>query len=207
MFEDSNIRKIDIDIPDSRKGEYRIETFEVTERDATLSILRSLLNKQRKPRPVYPGIYKRLLRGGVIVMSNTPAEIFDHREPLKVAKEEGGNFLIAGLGLGVVLKGILESDKVESVIVIEKSKDVIDLVAPYYPDKRVTIINEDIFSYIPEENIRFSYIWFDIWDNICRDNLKEIRVLFNKFRSVTDNNKKGAWGLEDILYEKKNTSY
>lgn len=134
-------------------------------------------------RYIKAGIYKRLRRNGVVVMSNTPVEIDDCIHFIHIAK---GNILINGLGLGVVLRELLNKEDVKSIIVIEKSEDVIKLVVPFYKDKRLTIINADALEWKPPKGQRYDFVWHDIWDDICDDNLKEMEKLHRKYSKKTD---------------------
>ena len=88
--------------------------------------------------------------------------------------------LIGGLGLGMVLKCLLEKPDVTKVVIVEQSPDVIKLVAPAYTnDSRVTIVNSDIFAYTPTE--RYNCAWFDIWDDISGEEYPEMKRLHRKF--------------------------
>lgn len=172
--------RIQVDVPDGKSGAWEVSTFEVSEADARFENIRTAF----KPgcRTISPGKYKRLTRNGNVIMSNTPAEISDHLMFMFKAKVDGGDILINGLGLGVALTKILESDKVKSVTVIEKSKDVINLVAPTFAhDKRVNIIHADAFEWKPPKDKRYDAVWHDIWDNICTDNLPEMTKLHRKY--------------------------
>ena len=150
----------------------------------------------RGGRGVSAGTYKRLMRGNTVVMSNTPAEIRDHMDFIREAKK-GGDILINGLGLGVALSEILKSDIVETVTVIEKSQDVIDLVSEYFTDDRVNIIKDDAFEYIPTVGFRFNAVWHDIWDYITSDNLPEMTKLHRKYGRRTD--WQGSWCKYECL--------
>jgi spermidine synthase len=176
--------KIEVTAPDGKSGDWKVETFTVTEKEIELFNVRAMF----KPgsRTMEAGTYKRLMRKGEIVMSNTPAEIADLRHFIAVAKFHGGDILINGLGLGVALNGILDSDKITSVTVIEKSQDVIDLVGPSISDKRVHIICADAFEWKPPKNIRYTCVWHDIFDDICSDNLPEMTRLHRKYAKKTD---------------------
>jgi len=181
--------KIDINIPNGNSGNWTVEDFEITEDDAKLYNIRASFHMGS--RYVKPGKFKRLMRNGTAIMSNTPAEIEDHHEFIREAKK-GGDILINGLGLGVALTEILKSDLVTSVTVIEKSSDVISLVAEYYnKDKRVNIINADAFEWKPPKGKRYNAVWHDIWDNICGDNLTEMTKLHRKYGRRTD--WQGSW--------------
>lgn len=114
---------IDIDVPDGTSGVWKVETYTIGDSP------REFINLLTHGRYVPPGTYKRLLRGHTCVMSNTPDEIRDFSRILYQSK---GSILVNGLGLGVFLKALLAKDAVTDITVIEKSEDVIKLVAPTY---------------------------------------------------------------------------
>jgi spermidine synthase len=97
-----------------------------------------------------------------------------------------GKVLINGLGLGMVLTEILKKSEVTEVTVIEKSKEVIELVGSYFKDSRLTIINADAFEYKPPKGKRYDCVWYDIWDYICVDNIEEMKKLHRKYGRRTD---------------------
>lgn len=183
--------KINITVPDGTSNEWRVETFEISKKDADFENMRAAFHPGG--RFYRAGKYKRLMRGRTVVMSNTRAEISDHLRFIYTAKM-GGDILINGLGIGVALKAILESEKVDHVTIIEKSEDVIKLVAPSYTDKRVDIICADAFTWQPPKTKRYSAVWHDIWDNICADNLPEMTKLHRKYGRRTD--WQGSWCKE-----------
>ena len=171
---------IPIDVPEGKSGEWEVKEFEVSERDSKFINIRAAM-KGRGYVP--PGKYKYLKRRGETIMSNTPDEIMDFRHFTQIA---GGTVLINGLGIGVVLKALLQKPEIKEVIVIEKSADVIKLSAPTYTtDPRVTIINADAFEYTPPKGKKYDYVWHDIWDYICADNLPEMKKLHLKYSRKT----------------------
>lgn len=170
--------KIDINIPDSQIGEWSIEAFEVPKND-----IGNMISMMKTGRSVPPGTYKRLKRNNTVVMSNTPDEIRDFYMFIRKAK---GHVLVNGLGMGVLLNALLEKDDIEKITVIEKHKEVIDLVSPYIEDSRVEIIHSDCFDYKPPKGIRYDAVWHDIWDYICSDNLDEMKKLHRKYGRKTD---------------------
>lgn len=166
--------RIDIDVPDGISGNWKVETFEVKDRDFS-----QMISMFKTGRGVPSGTYKRLMRNGICIMSNTPDEISDFMQFVWIAK---GCILINGLGLGVLLKALLNKPEVTEITVIEKSEDVIKLVAPtYLTDSRVIIINADAFEYKPPKDKKYDAVWHDIWDNICADNLDEMKTLHRKY--------------------------
>ena len=184
---------IDINVTDNKSGNWAISTFTVSQQDADLFNLRSMFSFSNQGCSIEPGIYKRLTHKDDVIMSNTPNEIDGHLVFIREAKRSGGDVLINGLGLGVGLKAILESPKVESVTIIENSSDVIALVASVYEqDSRVTIIHADAFSWQSPKNMRYNIVWHDIWPNICADNLPEMTKLHRKYGKKT--NWQDSWG-------------
>lgn len=160
-------------------GDWRIETFEIPENFAKM---RNFFIKNPLMK-LEGGIYKKLVNklDGVI-MSNTPMERKTHIEAINKAK---GNVLVAGLGLGMYLQNIKDKEEVTSITVIEKSKEVIELIAKYFKDcQKIKIINEDIFNYTPD--IKFNFAFLDIWSDISEDNLVEFDILREKFKEIQE---------------------
>lgn len=173
---------IEINVPDGVSGEWKVETFIVSEEDAKFASMRAMLHGGRGCLPA--GTYKKLTRHNYLIMSNTPDEIRDFMGFVWNAED---SILVNGLGLGVLLKALLNKPDITDITVIEKSEDVIKLVAPtYLTDKRVTIINADAFEWKPPEGKRYNAVWHDIWDDICSDNLKEMEKLHRKYGKRTD---------------------
>ena len=96
--------------------------------------------------------------------------------------QKSKRILINGLGLGVCLAAILESDVPEKIVVVEKSEDVIKLVGPTFEnDSRVEIIHADALEYKPPKGEKYDAVWHDIWPNICSDNLESMKKLHRKY--------------------------
>lgn len=183
--------KINLDfIKDETLGAYSIETLNITPKEAELQNIRCVINN-RPEQMIEAGQFKVLKENGEIWMSNTLMEVTTHQEAIKKAK---GNILVAGLGLGMFLTAIKDKKEVNKITVIEKSKEIIELVGKYYQDKKIEIINADIFQYQTKE--KFDFIWLDIWPDICSDNLQEMEILKNKF---SKNSKDILCWSEEIL--------
>lgn len=184
-----------VDVPEGESGNWQVVRFRVTEADAGLHNLREAFHGGRSIRP---GIYTRLIHNGHVVMSDTPAEIQDFSKPVRVAKQsyrsEQRYVLINGLGLGVVLQAILDDPTIERMTVVEKSADVIKLVAPHWQGRygnRLTVIHADAFDWKPPKGVRYCVVWHDIWDNITSDNLPEMHRLHRKYGRRCD--WQGSW--------------
>jgi hypothetical protein len=176
------IMMIQIDVPDGISGEWKVETFIVSKEDASFARKRAAFHGGRGSLPA--GIYKKLTRHNYTVMSNTPDEINDFSYFVYKAT---GNVLVNGLGLGVLLKALLNKPEITKVTIIEKSQDVINLVAStYLKDSRVTIICADAFKYKAPKDEKYDAVWHDIWDDICGDNIDEMKTLHRKYGRKTN---------------------
>jgi hypothetical protein len=172
-------------IPEGARGKCTVTKFIVSEQEAQFTALRAAM-KGRGYIP--PGEYTQLSRNGHLVMTDTPDERRDHFEAVFRAK---GHVLINGLGLGMVLAAILKKPEVAAVTVVEIDPDVVALVGPHYTDSRVNIVTASAFDYKPPKGIRYGAVWHDIWDNICGDNLPQMRKLKRKYGRRTD--WQGCW--------------
>ena len=150
----------------------------------------------------------QLFVGGTLWMSDTSDERRDHWAPVHYAK---GHVLIAGLGLGMVALACALKPETEKVTVIEINADVIGLVVPYLrkaleeagrdPDM-LEVIEADIFTWKPPKGQMYDCIWFDVWADVCTDNLPEYGKLNRRFARRTAGYR-GAW-VEDLLkYQKQ----
>jgi hypothetical protein len=160
-------------IPAGRAGPWAVERFKVA---IDLQNLRMVCDG----RVCSPGTFTRLChdkRG--VVMSDTDAEIEDF---LPFVRQASGSVLVAGLGLGCVTQALLAKDGVERVTVIEIDRDVISLVAPHLQDARLKVVHGDAFKWRPPRGARYQFGWYDVWDDICGDNLGAIRKMKARFR-------------------------
>ncbi len=175
-------------IPEVSHGTVAIEKFSVSKESSDISLLRRSF--------VPPGNYTRLLVNGGIMMSDTPQEM---RDPSGLLRHPKGHVLINGLGLGCCLKIVLAMPEVTDVTVVEKNQDVIDIVAPHFPEAE--ILHEDAFDWSPPKGNRFGAVWHDIWPDICLDNLSEMHRLHRKYGRRTE--WQGSWSRDRLEYERR----
>jgi spermidine synthase len=125
----------------------------------------------------------------------------EQRSNMDVYLHAKGDVLIAGLGIGMILLAIQDKPDVRSVTVVEKQAEVIELVKPQLPiDGKVVIVNQDIHDFQPVK--RYETIYFDIWDEISRDNLKEMNKLHKKYRKwLMDGGWISSWRRNDCRRE------
>lgn len=168
-----------VDIPEGQAGEWKVEKVKVDRLD-----FRNLL----AGRPVPLGeTFTRLCRGNTCVMSDTPAEQGDHRIFYHRAT---GEVLMAGLGIGMILEAVVNKPEVTKVTVVELSPEVISLVWPTYKARygdKIELIQADILKWEPPKGKVYDAVWFDIWDSICTDNLKDMKFLTRRY------GKKAKW--------------
>lgn len=173
-------------VPDGKSGDWAIESFTVSQKDADLYNLMHLDGKDAYHR-VEAGDFKRLVHyceeqeKNEVVMSNTPMEVITNRAAADMAT---GRVLINGLGLGMILHYILQKPEVTEVVVVEADLDVIVLVAPAFVNKghNLTIVHADAFEYEPSG--LFDFVWHDIWTYVSDENLEEMDALESKYAHV-----------------------
>ena len=187
-------------LPEAKKGEAEVRHFVINEHLAAFSRLRAVVTRGREGA-AKEGTFAQLFVKGSLVMSDTEHERQTNWDLLREARY--GDILIAGLGLGMVLLPILAQEKVTSVTVIELSQDAIDLVEPHVRKAagkdadKLTVIQADIYEWKPPRGARYNTIYFDIWGDICRDNLKDMKKLHQKFRR---RKRRGGW-MSSWLYQ------
>lgn len=157
-------------IPAGKSGEYAVEHFKrpAGEPLDTSNLRTSLVGGQKNDPVVYghETTWHRLVYGGGTWMTDLPIEQQQHRHCLKPLK---GNILIGGLGLGLAANWLAQKPAVKSITVVEKSKEVVRLVANHIRDPRniVKVVQQDLFKYL-EENAgkkKFDWAFYDIWQS------------------------------------------
>lgn len=116
------------------------------------------------------GVYTHLLRvtterlhrepPGEVVMEDTPFELRTH---LNFMMKAYGQVLVTGLGLGCVVRGLLQNPRVDFITCIEKSKHVLNLIEPFMPKERLKIIHADALEWVKLDDRKFDCAYHDIW--------------------------------------------
>lgn len=153
------------------------------------------------------GNYIRLIVDGECMMSDTPME---KRTSMDFMINAYGDVLICGLGIGMVILPLLESEKVKSITVIEKYQEVIDCVLPqikkYDKENKLKVILGDCFEFIPDS--KYDTIFIDIWAYINSDIYKEemlpLKRKYRKFLSAYGKEHKNifVWAEYNARYDK-----
>lgn len=136
------------------------------------------------------------------VMMDTPAEYADHADLLDRAR---GRVLLHGLGLGCALSALLADPAVEHVDVVEANADVISIIAPYYRGYPVTIHHASCVAKEWADDVRWNYVWHDIWTEVTPDNLDDETAehgisygrLAEQFAGRAE--RQGAWAFDLVM--------
>lgn len=181
-----------------------IEKFKLTKDRVFLDNLRYIRDRASF-MVVQPGTYCKLITGRGLEMSDTQME---WRTNLPFLRSANGHVLIAGLGLGFIIVALVNNPQVESITVVELNQDVIDLVAPQVEHKKLTVVHGDIEQY--RDNLKgrkFDAIYFDIWPDICTDNIPQMNRLHRMYRPFLNHeNPKhyiGSWTREILLERRR----
>lgn len=171
-------------LPVGEQGVARIDHFII----GPVEMLKSMTDFFEEFLPT--GRYARLRVNGQLMMTDTPME---KRTNLEVVERARGRVLIAGLGLGMILRSILKKPEVAHVTVIEKYEDVVGLVLPSLTgySTRLDVIVDDVFKWKrPRSLPRFETIYFDIWPDSDVSLLPQMNQLHRRYRPMLS---EGGW--------------
>lgn len=163
---------------------WKLEVYEVTEQEESFSKMRAASGHDMEFCP--KGKYMILKRGSTVVMSDT---MMERDTNLRAFNRARGHVLIGGLGMGMLMCGIQKKPEVSSVTVVEKDQTLIDMMMKcglHIDEEKTVIVQGDVFTWEPGFKFKYDYLYFDIWDNICEDNVEEfkkLRKLYRKYRA------------------------
>ena len=163
--------------------------------------------------------FPAVLEGGNEWMTLSPVDI-DTCD--KAIEEAHGNVITFGLGLGYYAYMVSEKKEVDSITVVEKSPEVIELfkkyILPQFKNKdKVKIVCDDAFLYaekvMPSEEFDFAFVdtWRDAGDGTpMYRRMKKLEYLspFTKFSYWIENfliSRHRAERFEELIKEYKNT--
>ena len=102
-------------------------------------------------------------------MTDLPIEQAQMRAQTAVIR--GRSCLVLGLGLGIAAR--LIARQVERVVVVERSPDVIALVAPSLTEKNIEVVEGDAWKI---EEGRYGWVFADIWQSDSEDTFHHVVV-------------------------------
>lgn len=187
-----------LDLPEGSHGTCEIRRFHIG-----ADHLGNMLESIKTGRGTRNGTYTGLYRSSHLWMSDTDAEAADHYDAARQIDRRGGRILIGGLGLGMILRAALLTPTVTHVDVVEIDEDVVALVGPHYQamaaehGKTLTIHHADLYAIKWPAGTRWDVAWFDIWPDLCTDNLDEMTKLRRSYGRRTDWQE--CWGRQLLL--------
>lgn len=105
-------------------------------------------------------IVQSLLEDGSVWMTDLPCELVQMHDEL--ARRVRGRVLVGGLGLGVLPRMLLNNPAVTSITVVERSADVVALVAPTLDCERLSVVTQDIHE-LGVERREYDFALLDTW--------------------------------------------
>jgi hypothetical protein len=138
------------------------------------------------------------------MMTDSPAEIWDHREPYVKTKEmEARTVLVVGLGLGVVTRMLMSLPHIQRIDVLEISEELINVFYGTFDD-RVILHHGDVFKKRWAPKMKWDIVWIDIWPFISEENEKEMNKInkkyWNRCRWI------GYWSKHELMYQRAKTN-
>lgn len=152
-----------ISLPERTVGKFSIShrTIEGTipvvgHRQAILRGMLPVVGKLAQPRRIHQLV---VYRQG-LWMTDLPEELNQIAEMLHEVQPKG-KVLVGGLGLGIVATVVSRLPTVSEVVVIEKSKEVIELCAS--DEESYKVVKSDILTYLKKHKNPFNYYLLDTW--------------------------------------------
>ncbi len=124
----------------------------------------------------------------------------------EIAEQASGNVLIAGYGLGLVQRYLLENEKVKSVVTVELLNEVIQANQKVFGEVHGKIIEGDFFNLSLSE--KYDCVIGDICEDILPESLEEYKRFKEKaLQLLKPDGKLLAWGGDffEFLIEKERT--
>lgn len=103
-------------------------------------------------------------------MADTPLEQESYRIPTLLAR---GRVLVIGLGLGLFPVLLRDDPLVDSITIVERDKEVVELVYESIKTKKISLEVSDGKTYLKNTSKAFDYIFIDVWGSIVAV-LKEV---------------------------------
>ena len=135
---------------------------------------------------------------GEIVMEDSRLELQKH---MNFCLRASGDVLVTGLGLGCVVRGLLENPCVNSITVAEREKDVINLVGSTFAgENRVRIVHEEALKFISMVPDAWDCAWHDLWSDDERGE-KHLDIIHLRLMHRLRNRVKaqGAWSMNRTI--------
>lgn len=194
-------------IPEGKSGKFEIKhrVYPAGSMFRTASARTAIFGKHECVKVVIDGpvIVHELRESGGVWMTDLPieqAQIDPALEPMR------GNVLVGGLGLGYAAQTLALKPSVDQVTVIERSPEVIDLVAEHLRGgktkkrNKIRVIEADLHVWLRENpQLRFDWAFYDIWapdgERVLFDHVLPLRELS---RGIVPDENVRCWN-EDVM--------
>jgi len=193
-----------LDIPEGKQGKFRIEHRVFGPGEAIPLInQRTAIFRGCKPANIkydVPVRFHYLTEDGGTWTSDVPQE---QEQQARAVMGFTGEVLVGGLGIGMIAHILAEMRMVRRIVIVEKQKEVIDLVWPHIQKElhgKGEIVHANLFQYLRETDENFNYAFYDIWTSDGERTLKEYVLPLRKLseRIVEDDHIK-CWN-EDVMW-------
>ncbi len=145
--------------------------------------------------------YPTVFENGVEWMAIKPNEIETMKHPIKKAE---GRVLVYGLGIGYFAYMVSRKQEVDSVTIVERDQNVINLfkrhILPQFPNKsKINIVKSDAFDYAKSEmkNGNYNYVFTDLWHDVS-DGV-DLYVKMKKYEGTCPNSHFEYWIEKSLL--------
>lgn len=192
-----------VSIPEWKINDYEIEHVIVPANSplSTASMRTELLGGHERETVVYQHetTWHRLSYDGGVWMTDFPIEQAQHDSHLE---HFCGNVIIGGLGLGYAVNTLLTRSEIDRVVVVEKSREVIELVAPHiwggevHGSDRYEVVHADLFDYLADDKEEHDFAFYDIWQS---DSESTFHEFVPRLRELSDNVDNVVCWNEDIM--------
>ncbi len=137
-------------------------------------------------------------------MWDLPEEIEDQRD---IAADAYGRVLVAGYGLGLVQKFLLERKHiVDSVLTVERLPEVLDVCKTRYGKLYGDLVICDYYNF--QTLAGFDAVIGDIWANIAERHLEEFEQFDEKAQELlAPRGQVLGWGMDYFRYLQKRGRY
>jgi spermine/spermidine synthase len=192
----------EVDIPDAVVGNFSISHKDI-EAGKIIEVvtMRNMLFMGYKPLKItlpYPYKVTELKQDGGTWMSDVPNEMFSISMGIDEAK---GHVLVGGLGIGYCIQKMANKPNVSWVTVVEKSPEVIKLVAPYLRKDNVDVIQGDLYTFLKKTKHKYDYCYYDIWASTGERELDTHVYPLRKLsrRVLKPGGKVRCWGEDEMF--------
>ena len=133
----------------------------------------------------------------LVWMSHTPMEMFTQRGGIRHCS---GRVCIGGYGMGWFLEQVAAKKNVKEIVVVERSKELLDWFARAHckkvqkeTGKKIRIVCEDVFPYLEKHHTEFDKIALDVFSSYGNNNAEDDPRIKDLLRITLDPRRPWLW--------------